>query len=258
MGSLYDDVREDFNLFHDDYIEYQKKVDNVSKLFNLKNKAKLRNDYCPTYFEGNFEDNNYKYVIVGINPGFSEKQNPKEEALKSKSWDEYLLFIKNFFKFFKNNKMKSFYYRRLSKLFSGLDVNYKKYPGFWDYYHDHLINFDLIPYHSNQFGISNSLTDEQKEYLKERVKSTLNFIKELNEVRLILIHGKLSYLLFIENNLIPLENKKPFKLNEKINFYRFNLDGIPCVLFDKFITQPAFGLKTCDLEEKIPRLLNGC
>ena len=253
MKSIIDEAKQDFELFHNDYSKYKDKVDDLSALFKLKNKAKLRSDYLPTYLVGNFEDDNYKYVLFGINPGFSEKQNPKEETWKKSSWKDYLNFVKNFFILFKQHEMKSQYYKRLSKLFSGLDgLDLNNYPEIYDYYHKHIINIELIPYHSTCFGISNHLTGEQEIYLKGRFESDLNFLKKL-KVKLMIFNGNPFYLLLIKNNLI--EYDKKINLNKYVNMYLFKVQDIPCVLFDKFLTQPGFGLSYENLRNKIPNLI---
>ncbi len=253
MNSAIDEAKKDFELFHDNYLKYKEKVDNLSNLFKLKNKAKLRSDYLPTYVVGNFEDNNYKYVLFGINPGFSEKQNSKEETWKKSSWNDYLDFAKNFFILFKENRMKSPYYKRLSKLFSGLDnMELDNYSEIYDYYHKHIINIELIPYHSTCFGISNHLTDEQKSYFKSRFESDLNFLKKI-KVKLMIFNGNPFYLLLIKNNLIKYDKK--INLNECVNMYIFRIQNTPCVLFDKFLTQPAFRLSYEDLKNKLPNLI---
>lgn len=255
MNNLLKEAKDDCKLFHDNdnHEQYKKKVDNLSALFKLKDKAKLRSDYLPTYLVGNFEDQNYKYVVFGINPGFSEKQNPKEEIWKKDSWKSYLNFIKQFFILFKENGMKSPYYKRLSKLFSGLDnIELRDYSEIYDYYQKHIINIELIPYHSTCFGISNTLTEEQKAYFEFRLNSNINFLKDLN-VKLMIFNGNPFYLLLIKNQLIQYDKK--INLNKYVNIYFFRINNIPCILFDKFITQPAFGISNEDLKIKITNLI---
>jgi hypothetical protein len=257
MNSILKEAKEDFELFHNNHEKYKEKVKKLSDLFKLE----FRDDFLPTYLVGNFEDDiEYKYVLFSINPGFNEEQNKREEELKKNSWKEYVDFIKNFFNLFKQYGMKSPYYKRLSKLFSGLDPNENLdgYSKIYDYYQKHLINIDLIPYHSIRFGISNNLTKEQEEYLVERSKSNINFVKNLLEkicIKLIIFNGKLFYLLLIENNLIhslmDSDVGEPYSIKH-IKMYTFKFRDIPCVLFDKFLTQPAFGLSNEDLKNKIP------
>ena len=252
MNSVLEEAKKDFELFHNNYEKYKEKVDNLSKLFKLKNKAKLRSDYLPTYFVGNFEDTNYKYVLFGINPGFSEKQNPKEETWKKSSWKDYLNFARNFFILFKDNEMKSHYYKRLSKLFSGLDnIEMADYTEIYSYNQKHIINIELIPYHSTHFRISSNLTEEQKSYFKNRFESNINFSKKLN-IKLMIFNGNPFYLLLIKNNLI--QYNKKIKLNKYVNMYTFKVQDIPCILFDKFPTQAGFGLSE-DLKMKVPNLI---
>ncbi|MEJ2267993.1 MAG: hypothetical protein P8X70_02870 [Nanoarchaeota archaeon] len=225
-----------------------------TKLFKLKNKSKLKSDYLPTYLVGNFKDNFEKYILFGINPGFSEKQNPKEESWKKSSWKDYLNFIKNFFILFKEHKMKSRYYKRLSQLFSGFDnEELKNYNEIYNYYHKHLINIELIPYHSTNFsGTVKHFSEKQIIYIKKRLKSNLDFLGKL-KIKLLIFNGNIFYSLMIKNNLI--KDYKKINLNKHVNMYIFNLENIPCILFDKFITQAYFGLSYEDFKYKIPSLL---
>lgn len=253
MNPVFAEAKKDFDLFHSEYREYKKKVDQVSDLFKLKNRFRLRSDYLPTYFVGNIQDKNSKYVLFGINPGFSEKQNSIEKAWKKNSWKDYLNFTKNFFILFKDHQLKSTYYKRLSKLFCGLDnIELESYDEIYDYYHKYLLNIDLIPYHSTSFGISSKLSEEQKEYFKKRFESNLKFLKTI-KTKLIIFNGNPFYLLLIKNGLV--KHDKKIRLNKHVTMYFFKLNKAPCVLFDKFITQPAFGLSYKDLSKKIPNLI---
>ena len=72
-----------------------------------------------------------------------------------------------------------------------------------------------------------------------------------------IFNGSPFYLLFKENNLIKFDNGKIKRhvINEKVNMYTFRIKNIPCVLFDKFLTQPGFGLTNVNLKKTIPALL---
>ena len=188
MLNVIEEAKEDFNLFHNDYQKYKEKVEGISNLFKLKNKAKLRSDFLPTYLVGNFLENKEKYVLFGINPGFSEKQNIVEEGWKNKSWDNYENFVKEFFILFKNNKSRSPYYIKLSKLFCGLEnISLNNNEEIYNYYSKHLINIKLIPYHSTSFGISPKLTEEQREYFKQRLQKNIDFLKNI-KVKLLIFN----------------------------------------------------------------------
>lgn len=254
MSFVPTEAKKDFNLFYSNRKKYKEKVDKISDLFNLEGGARLRSDYLPTYFVGNFKDKKYKYVLFGINPGFSEKQNDIEENWKKGSWQNYLGFVQNFFILFSKNRMKSSYYRRLSRLFCGLDnIELADYDEIYNYYHQHILNLDLIPYHSTSFSIGNNLSKEQLDYFKKRIKSNLDFLKTIN-TKLIIFNGNPFYLLLIKNRLI--DYNKKIKLNKCVNMYFFKISDTPCVLFDRFVTQPAFGLSDKDLKIRIPNLIN--
>ena len=96
---LFEELKEDFNLFRNNNDLYINKVNNISELLNLKNTSKLREDYLPTYFVGNYKKNNM-YILFSMNPGFNEEQNKKEESLKNQTFEKYENFMINFYKLF--------------------------------------------------------------------------------------------------------------------------------------------------------------
>lgn len=254
--SILDEAKKDFDLFHDNLGEYKNKVDSISELFNLKGEAKLQSDYLPTYFVGDIKDENYKYALFGINPFFSEGQNSIEETWKENSWEDYLDFAKNFFTLFHQHRMKSKYYEKISKIFDGLEnLNFISNLDIYDYYQNHLINIDLIPYHSTNSGLPTHLSHEQMSYLKKRLDLGINFLKKQNNLKLIIFNGKPLYRMLIDNGLVDFY--KEIEINKKVSMYFFQLDGIPCVLFEKFITKEYWGLTEDDYKTLIPDLIRG-
>jgi hypothetical protein len=251
------DAREDFELFYANPVAYQRKVDSVSDLFGLRDSARLRNDYLPTYVVGDLESGQYKYALFSINPGFSKKQNPGEEKLKDETWEKYLFFVHNFFTLYYRNGFRSPYYSRLGKLLGALEgISLEPTTRLSQFFQEHLINLDLIPYHSPTTGFSIS-GSAQRDYLLNQLNAGIELLKTQN-IRLAIFNGKPMYSLLIEQGLLARQGIKPlgpFPINEKVSLYAFELEGIPCVLFDRFISQPAFQITNFHLTETIPSLI---
>ena len=74
----------------------------------------LKGDNCPAYIIGKYETS--PFVMFGINPGYSRKNNPVEDMEARKSWDDYQNLNLNFFRFFSGHKFESPYYTALGHL----------------------------------------------------------------------------------------------------------------------------------------------
>ena len=74
------------------------KVDSISDLFSLKGRQRLKGDNCPAYVIGKYETS--PFVMFGINPGYSHKNNPVEDMEARKSWQDYQNLYLNFFSAF--------------------------------------------------------------------------------------------------------------------------------------------------------------
>ncbi len=251
-SALLNNAYKDFNLFYSDNVAYQKKVNEISTLFNLKGGIALRNDYLPTYIVGNLEDNNYKYVLFSINPGFSEDKNKIEEKWKSGTWENYLNFIKNFFILYYKAGFTSRYYNRLGKLIGALENTSLDSSYLSSFFQDHLINIDIIPYHSSGIGLPSSLSNKQMNYLQIQLYNGINLLKTQN-IHFAIFNGKPMYSLLIEQGIISQFER--FPINDKVSLYKFKIDNISCILFDRFISQPAFEINNLHLTETIPAII---
>lgn len=253
------EVRTDFELFYADPATYQRKVDGVSDLFGLTGAARLRNDYLPTYVVGDLEDEQYKYAVFSLNPGFTEEKNRREENLRNGSWERYLRYMQNYFSLCYESRCGwygSRYYNYLGKLLGALENTSLE----WQeqrlrFFQEHLINLDLIPYHSPEtsFSVSNST---QKDYLLNRLNAGIELLKTQN-IRLALFNGKpmysLMYSLLIEQGIV--KPWKCFPINDKVSLYAFEFEGMPCVLFDRLISQSFFKITNVHLTETIPDII---
>jgi len=248
---LISELKNDFTLFKTDYISYKQKVDSISNLFQLSGLSKLRSDYLPTYLVGNYQEKAAKYILFGLNPGFNEKGNQIEESIKNENWDKYQVFINNFFRLFKENKLKSLYYIRLSQLFTGLENKpLTTYEEKYDFYQSNLVAIDLVPYHSTNFGITNDLNMKQLDYLVGRFQICFDFIKHLH-YRIVIFHGKPIYNILVRSQL--LKDFKKYAITKQTNLFLFHYDDVPCVLFDRMITQAGSGVKYSMMKDDIPK-----
>lgn len=250
------EAQEDFELFYTNPKEYRRKVDSVSDLFGFKGDARLRNDFLPTYVVGDLTNKREKYAFFSINPGFRESWNTREEKFKEGNFENYLSFVHNFFELCERHKPESRYYQQFAKLLSSL-VDDASLFSYWQLFQERLINLDLIPYHSPNTGLPPVLNREQKEYLATRLNDGIDLLKKQN-IKLAFFNGKPMYQLLVQENLLSkwgVEPSNPIPINEKVNLYKFEIDGIPCVLFDRFISQPAFQITDHHLTKTIPNII---
>jgi hypothetical protein len=96
--NLLEEIKADYDLCINNPQEYQMKVDSISDLSSLKGRQRLKGDNCPVYVFGKYETS--RFVMFGINPGYSSKNNPVEEMEARKSWQDYQNLYLNFFGIF--------------------------------------------------------------------------------------------------------------------------------------------------------------
>jgi hypothetical protein len=92
---LLEEIKADYDLCINNPYEYQKKANSISDLFSLKGRQRRKGDNCPAYVIGKYESS--PFVMFGINPDYSPKNNPIEDTEARKSWEDYLNLYLNFF-----------------------------------------------------------------------------------------------------------------------------------------------------------------
>jgi hypothetical protein len=96
----------------------------------------------PVYFAGDVRQPENKIIFMGINPGFGEESNRKErEFLRQHgAFEGYCRLYKDFFK------------GKTVRYYSGISGFLRRLYGIekidWDWFQNHLITLELIPYHS--------------------------------------------------------------------------------------------------------------
>jgi hypothetical protein len=249
---ILDEIKSDYELCINKPHEYQLKVDSISDLFFLKVRQRLKGDNCPVYVVGRYES--APFVMFGINPGYSSINNPIEEKEARKSWEHYQNLYRNFFLFFSHHGFESPYYTSLWYLLSGLvDCQKEIKSNKWKLFDSYLTNLELIPYHSEGITLPSRLLEPQLDYLKGRFRNNVDFIIRFKP-KLFIFNGNIWYILLIKNSLV--EKYQKASLSDKFNLYFFEIEGIPCVLFDKFFQRHFWGITDQDRMVRIPKLIH--
>ncbi|MGA9843220.1 MAG: hypothetical protein WBQ25_12980 [Nitrososphaeraceae archaeon] len=249
---LLQEIKSEYELCINKPREYQQRVDYISKLLSLKGGKILRGDNCPVYIVGRYQS--APFVMFGINPGYSQINNPKEDAKARKSWEHYQHLYLNFFLYFSANRFESPYYTSLWHFFSGLLSNSPRheFQNKWSLFDTYLTNVELIPYHSEGISLPSHLSEDQLNYLTTRFKNSVNFIVK-HRPKLFVFNGNPWYELLIKHSLIDDHEKVP--VTSKFNLYFFKLQDIPCVIFDKFFQRHFWGITDYDRNFTIPTLI---
>jgi hypothetical protein len=220
---LEDEIKAEYYLCINKSEDYRKKVDAISDLFHLTiaKGNRLKSSDCPVYVVGHSNE----YIMIGLNPGYSSINNPIEEIEARKSWEHYLDFYQyKFFKFFEANKFESPYCKSLYLLLS--NVSGRPENSIWQFFDLHTINLELILYHSEGIVLPNLWNTRQANYLQNRLKITLDYIKRrLNKPKpkLIVFNGKIFHTLLIGQNMINNGNYEQVKITDKFCFISLNL-----------------------------------
>lgn len=249
--NLLDEIQQEYELCTTNQILYKQKVDSISNLLRLKNNDKLIYD-CPVYIVGKYEET--PFILFGINPGYSDFNNPHEDKEARISWNHYLDLYKNFFLYFEKMKFESPYYTSLWYLLNGLIFN-SKYPveEKWKLFDLYLTNIELIPYHSKAISIPKILSSVQMNYLKKRFENSIEFIVKYKP-KLFIFNGSLWHTILIHNKLIS--NHDRIIITDKFSIYFFTIKNIPCVLFDKFFQRHFWGITNEHRNKIIPNLIH--
>ena len=119
----------------------------------------------------------------------------------------------------------------------------------WKCFDANLLTLELIPYHSiTMNGLAFS------EYLNDWFFSMLEIAKA-SKRKLLIFNGKIFHTLLTHDGFI---DKDTLKKNIVKNFgmYLFEIDSIPCILFDKFLVAGHFeGLTNDHVYTTIPNLI---
>lgn len=203
------DVEDALRSYYTDWQEGNEAHHNrVEQLEELFPSTKFTHNRPPNFFAGRLDA---AIVIIGLNPGYSEKDRDGEDwELKQKKggFDNYIEFSQNFFQKCADREKDMSYYRDFSKFIRGLnDDEYKdktKVPEYLHYLQDvGVLSLDLIPYHSN--GIDTIDTDDPhvREVIDEYAEIVRDIIN-LHDREHVIIHGKNNLRYWTRNKNIAL------------------------------------------------------
>lgn len=236
MNSFISNIKIDFELFKFSKHEYDNKLQDLSKILDLKNGFKL--DSPPTYFVGDVESKD-KIIVIGINPGAEEKNLKFEAKFRNENWNSYWDFHINFFKIYKEGGLPIKYYSYLRTCF---DSNAIKDEHYFDYCNSNIVNIDLIPYHSSNFSII--LNKNIDKIYMEYFQSIIDFLKERKDlVRYIVIHKNQLVSLLAKEKYFDESDQLPLDINSKRKVYYKKIDGFKFLFFSRFIPNGGFSKK---------------
>lgn len=162
----------------------------------------------PVYFSGNIQKPKEKFIFMGINPGYNDVGNKKEQAFLEKhgSFDGYCRLFGDF----------HFERKGLLPYFANIAGFLRRYCNIsgkidWKWFQENFITLELIPYHSvNAGGLR---VNDAKKYREVYFEITLKILKYLNPKKPVFINGFPTMRYFIEdkNNKILSEFKNVIK-----------------------------------------------
>ena len=127
--------------------KYEKRIDDISDLFNLKKLSRFNTNRIPKFWTGQLSDDK-KIIFFGLNPGARSKSAFPDKSEK-KSWKTYIKTRKNYFHELSKKKDLGPYHRDYYKLVCGIfDKEYDKKID-WNFFHNRTLSLNLFPHHQN-------------------------------------------------------------------------------------------------------------
>jgi hypothetical protein len=186
------EIKQFYNDWKQDSEAQKERIETLKQLFP---NTDFTDNRPPNFFAGQLDA---PIVIIGLNPGYSEKdiENDWELQQKNNSFEDYWNFSKNFFQRCadkgENGKNMS-YYEDFSKFIRGLRSDeYKdstRSPEYLNYLSDvGVLSLDLIPYHSTKIDSINTDNSEVKQVLDEYAEIVKKIVN-LYDREHVIIHG---------------------------------------------------------------------
>ncbi len=229
-------------------------AEKFSKIFALD--KPLISDYPPCFFAGDIEKADF--CLLGINPGFTEGRDQIERAIYNKlGWESTYL---KFFEWFGKSRIASPYYSRFAVFLAGMvgsDFPLNRNARF-ELLSKHLVNVDLIPYHSS--GIKLHIGSDERQALIMPYLLTLCELIRRCKPKGVFINGACFRSILMEPPLIEgiqFTSQSTLKVNKKLNVHLGEFIGFKAIWFDRFLTGKS-GVTNVELYEagkKISELL---
>lgn len=173
----------------------------------------------PMYFAGDILQPQDKFIFIGMNPGYSEKGNQKEQEYAEKSG--YLEYSRTIFQYCKKQSNSLIpYYANIAGFLKRL-YGIEKID--WDWYQENSINLEMIPYHSaNTSGLR---INDPAGFRKVYFEILLKFLEHLNPQKSVFILGFPTFEQYLSQShfkdIIYFEKHNNFWVGKIANKYDF-------------------------------------
>ncbi|MFH1711203.1 MAG: hypothetical protein ABH840_02740 [Nanoarchaeota archaeon] len=222
-------------LFWTHHKKFKMEVNRINTIFELKKKNKFISNHPPTFFAGNVDSKEIKYLFLGLNPGFNEKKNKEEKEWRKNHRKRPLVDCKKLFELF-GQKHWPRYFTNLLKLCKDFNDKNKKA----EYCNKHVVSIDAFPFHSENNRIDLSVsTPEQIDTFFKYWNISKGLIKQIG-AKYIFAVGKGNYKLLLLDPEIGYKNLKLVRRFKKekggyVHLYEFRLENKKGFMIDTFL-----------------------
>ena len=174
----------------------------------------------PQYFTGDLLHPKNKFILIGINPGYNDEANAREQAYHEeqglfnascKQYGHFKAHRRGLIPYYANA---AGFLRRLYKIHERIT---------WDWLDANLINLELIPYHSKDS--SGLRINDLGEYRKRYFRVLLKIIKYLNPKTPIFINGFSGFVRYLNDP----QFHKDIQFEKKGNIWVGAIGGYPFI-----------------------------
>lgn len=246
MNTLIKLAKDDFKIWKESNDLFTQSVNELNSKFELKGNSCLISSVPPTYFAGDIKKGK-KTLVVGINPGYGEKNIQFESTIRNRDWNSYIDFHLNFFKYYKESGNHIKYYSQISGALASEEL--RGSSARFRFCQENLVNIDLIPYHSVGFK-RHKLSVLIKDYIIDRFNQVIlpTISESANNIERVIIHEKhLTEIIkekFDVNDTHKIFYKK--RTRDIIQVHKIKVKKIPVYLFSRFI--PVGGFSNADVK----------
>lgn len=243
MNIYLQDAIQDFNAFTNNPGQYQNQVNALSTLLGINHgENALAGNILPTYYAGHFSPQTY--VIIGINPGLDTENIAFENQFRTQNWNDYRQFHDNFFHFYRRHHKTIVYYGYMAGVLASDNLRYHPNWNYFQYCEDHLLNIDIIPYHSRGF-VQRHIPLQAIDYIWNRFTNNILPLLQRNayNINKVIIHDARLFVILLQNNFFnpAIDCVLNRQTNNGVrNIYAVNHAGIEFRIFSRFIPNGGF------------------
>ena len=246
MNTVIKLAQDDFKIWKESNHLFTQSVNELNTKFELRGNSSLISSVPPTYFAGDLTKGK-KTLVVGINPGYGEKNIQFESTIRHRDWNSYLDFHLNFFDYYRKSGNYIKYYSQVSGALASevLRASSDRFR----FCQENLVNIDLIPYHSVGFK-RRKLSVLIKEYIIDRFNQVIlpTISESANNIERVIIHEKHLTEIIKEKFGVNDSHQVFYKERTKdtIKVHKIKVKRTPVYLFSRFI--PLGGFSYADVK----------